>query len=34
MKIVNKEKFFKLPSGTLYSEYEPDNTLTSEVTKE
>lgn len=23
MKIINKEEFYKLPSGTLYSEYEP-----------
>ena len=23
MRIVNKQEFYKLPSGTLYSEYEP-----------
>jgi hypothetical protein len=23
MKIVNKQEFYKLPEGTLYSEYEP-----------
>lgn len=25
MKILNREEFFKLPQGVLYSEYEPDD---------